>query len=204
MYDMGATEHGFAELFGAASEQAGYFTSAQAHACGYSKQLLAYHAATGRFVRIRRGLYRLRDYPSSPHEDVMAAWLATGRDTSLVSHESALDLLDLSDVVPSSIHLLISRTRRGLLGLPGVTLHTTVHAVRPNEVTVREGMRLTAPARTIIDVAELGTAPEQVIMAIAQARDRGWITASELRAAAQYRDSRVTSLIDKGLEEDGT
>jgi hypothetical protein len=62
-------------------------------------------------------------------------------------------------------------------------------------------MRLTAPVRTIIDVAELGTAPEQVIMAIAQARDRGWITASELRAAARWRDSRVLSLIDKGLEE---
>src|SRR5665213_1567333 len=116
MCDIEAKEHDFADLFGAASEQAGYFTSAQAHANGYSKQLLAYHAATGRFVRIRRGLYRLRDYPSSPHEEVMAAWLAIGRDTSLVSHESALDLLDLSDVVPTSIHLLIPRTRRGLPG----------------------------------------------------------------------------------------
>jgi hypothetical protein len=42
-----------------------------------------------------------------------------------------------------------------------------------------------------------------VIMAIAQAQDRGWITASELRAEARCRDSRVMSLIDKGLEEGG-
>ncbi len=204
MHDIESLEPGFIDLFGVASEQAGYFTSAQAHSCGYSTQLLAYHAATGRFVRIRRGLYRLRDYPSSPHEEVMAAWLALGRDISLVSHESALDLLELSDVVPTSIHLLIPRTRRGLPGRPGVTLHTTKHAIRLDEITIREGMRLTAPARTIVDVAELGTAPEQVIMAIAQARDRGWITAPELHAAARCRDSRTISLITKGLEEGGT
>jgi predicted transcriptional regulator of viral defense system len=199
MYDISDSEPDFASLFGAASEQAGFFTSAQAHACGYSKQLLAYHAAKGRFVRIQRGLYRLRDYPSSPHEEVMAAWLATGKDSSIVSHESALDLLDLSDVVPTSIHMLIPRNRRGLSGMPGVTLHTTTHAIQPNEIALREGMRLTAPARTILDVAELGTAPEQVIMAIVQASDRGWITDAELRAEARDRDSRVTALIDKGL-----
>jgi predicted transcriptional regulator of viral defense system len=200
MYDILIPEPDFAALFGAASEQAGYFTSAQAHACGYSKQLLAYHAAAGRFVRIRRGLYRFRDYPSSQYEDVMAAWLATGKDSAVVSHESALDLLDLSDVVPRSIHMLIPRARRGLPAMPGVTLHTTTHAIQPNEITIREGMRVTAPARTIADVAELGTAPEQVIMAIEQAMDRGWITAAKLRAAARYRDSRVIHLIDKGLE----
>src|SRR5260370_41057800 len=64
-------------LFELASEQGGYFTAAQARTCGFSKALLAHHAKSGRFLRVRQGLYRLREYPSSPREDVIAAWLVT-------------------------------------------------------------------------------------------------------------------------------
>src|SRR5258708_4740604 len=92
------------DLFALATEQAGYFTAAQAHALGYGWPLLAYHARSGRFIRLRRGLYRLRDYPSSRREDVLAAWLAAGRDATVVSHESALEIHELSDVVPDATH----------------------------------------------------------------------------------------------------
>src|SRR5690242_4300023 len=101
-------------LFATASEQHGYFTSAQARGCGFTRFLLARHAATGRFIRVRRGLYRLRDYPSSPREEVVAAWLAVGKDAAVVSHASALDLLGLSDVVPDLVHLTVPRSKRHL------------------------------------------------------------------------------------------
>ena len=52
-------------LFELASEQGGYFTAAQARTCGFSKALLAHHAKSGRFLRVRQGLYRFREYPSS-------------------------------------------------------------------------------------------------------------------------------------------
>ena len=82
-----------AQLFELSSEQGGYFTAAEAQTCGYSRALLAHHAKSGQFIRVRQGLYRFRDYPSSPREDVIAAWLATGREAAVVSHESALDIL---------------------------------------------------------------------------------------------------------------
>lgn len=188
-------------LFALASEQAGYFTSSQAQAYGYSSQLLSYHAARGRFQRVRRGLYRLRDYPSSPREEIMAAWLAAGKESALVSHESALEVLGLSDVVPTTIHLLVPRHRRWLHILPGGTVHTTAHALGPEEIVTREGLRITAPMRTILDVAEAGTAPEQVIMAVRQARERGMILAAPLRQAALRRDRRVRDLINRALED---
>lgn len=187
-------------LFALASEQAGYFTSAQAHTYGYSPQLLSYHAEQGRFGRVCRGLYRLRDYPSSPREEVMAAWLAAGKDSAVVSHESALDLLDLADVVPSTIHLLIPRGRRWLHALPGVTVHTTATDLLPDDIVTRQGLRITAPLRTILDVADAGTAPEQVIMAVEQARARGLILPARLRAEAARRDRRVRDLIDHALD----
>lgn len=188
-------------LFALSSEQAGYFTSAQAQAYGYSSQLVGYHADHGRFERVRRGLYRLRDYPSSPREEVTAAWLAAGKESAVVSHESALEVLGLSDVVPTTIHLLVPRARRWVRALPGVTVHTTANTLAPDEIVTRQGMRITAPMRTILDVADSGTVPEQVIMAVEQARERGMIVAMRLRQAATGRDRRVRGLIDRALQE---
>ncbi len=116
-------------LFALASEQAGYSTSTQAHEYGYSTQLVGHHVAGGRFQRARRGIYRLRDYPSSPREEVMAAWLAAGKDSAVVSHESALELLGLSDVVPATIHVLVPRDRRWVYPLWGG--HRAHHHARP-------------------------------------------------------------------------
>jgi hypothetical protein len=107
MGDAFAARPDYACLFATASEQHGYFTASQVRTCGFKRDLLAYHTRHGRFIRIRRGLYRLRDYPSSPREEVVAVWLAVGKDAAVVSHASALDLLDLSDVVPDLVHLTV-------------------------------------------------------------------------------------------------
>lgn len=186
-------------LFDAASEQHGLFTAKQARACGFRTNLLTFHVRHGRFARIRRGVYRLRDYPSSRHEDVAAAWLAVGKEVAVVSHESALDLLDLSDVIPDSVHLTLPRTKRYLVALPGVTIHTTTHPLHPKDVVVRDGFRLTAATRTILDAAELGTAPEQVEMAISAATARGLTTARLLEEGAQQRGRRVIDLVAGAL-----
>lgn len=185
-------------LFATASEQAGYFTAAQARAASYSWPLLSYHAKHGRFVRVARGLYRLRDYPSSPREELIAAWLRLAPDAA-ISHESALELLDLSDIIPGSIHLTVPRARRRLVRQPGVTTHTTTRPLDAAEVFTREGVRLTTPARTIVDVAEGGAAPEQVIRATGQAIERGLTTPDRIRAAARSRGGRVRKLIETAL-----
>jgi hypothetical protein len=67
---------------------------------------------SGHFLRVRQGLYRFREYPSSPREDVIAAWLATRREVAVVSHQSALDILGLSDVVPEVVDLTVPRAKR--------------------------------------------------------------------------------------------
>lgn len=187
-------------LFEAASEQHGYFTTAQARRCGFSWDALRYHAGAGRFIRIRRGLYRLRDYPFSPEDDVMAAWLAVGKDVAVVSHETALDLLDLSDVIPNAIHLTIPRSRRYHSGIPGVKIHTTTRPLGPGDVITREDIRLTSAARTILDAAETGTGPEQIEMAVHQAIRRGLAVPDALRAGASERGGRVCRLIATSLQ----
>ena len=198
MNDTLATRPDHQGLFDTASEQAGYFTTAQALSHRFSSPLITHHARTGRFVRITRGLYRLRDYPTSPREQLIAAWLRLAPD-AVVSHESALDLFGLSDIIPNQIHVTVPRTRRRLARQPGVTVHTTKRALEGAEVAIREGVRVTAPARTIADMAESGFAPEQVIAAARQAIDRGLTTREVLRNAARGRGQRVERLIEQAL-----
>jgi predicted transcriptional regulator of viral defense system len=186
-------------LFDVAAEQHGYFTAEQAHACGFTWRTLYYHARRGRFLHLRRGLYRLRDFPASLHEEVVMVWLAAGRDEAVVSHQSALDLLDLADVIPDSVHLTVPRSRRGLAVPPGTVVHTTTRPLAPEEIVTLDGLPLTAAARTIVDVAEADLAPDQVERAVANALARGLATEAELRAQACARSGRVTDRIDRAL-----
>src|SRR4051812_45939985 len=99
-------------LEGDAYQQSGYFTVEQAENHAVSRQLLNHHVRQGRFERVRRGLYRVRGFPSSQHDDVREKWMAVGTDKAVVSHESALALLELSDNVPDKVHLLVPRRYR--------------------------------------------------------------------------------------------
>jgi predicted transcriptional regulator of viral defense system len=188
-------------LFDVASEQYGYFTADQAARCGYAPDMLTYHVRRGTFQRAHRGVYRFRDYPSSPREHVVAARLAVDKDMAVVSHESALDLWDLSDIIPDAVHLTVPRARRSLANTPppGVVVHTTARQWGDGEVRTHEGIRLTSPERTILDAAEAGTQPEQIDMAIAQALRRGWIDARRLGTNARARGRRVANLIERAL-----
>lgn len=201
MHDTMINKPDHADLFDIAAGQQGYFTSEQAREAGFSRDLLSYHASTGRFIRVQRGLYRFRDYPSSPREEVMAAWLAVGRDIAVVSHDSALELLELSDVIPNSIHLTIPRSKRYLTAPPGTVIHTTTSPIGASETMFWDGMRITTPTRSILDAAENGTPHEHIERAVQDAMDRGLTTAGLLQQAASDRPDGVRALIDRTLSE---
>jgi predicted transcriptional regulator of viral defense system len=182
-----------------AEAQHGYFTAAQARTCGFDGADLAYHTNTGKFTRVRRGIYRLRDYPPFYREHVVIPWVELGIDRAVVSHQSALDLLELSDVIPSHIHLTVPRSMRYRTRRPDVMIHTTTRTLGPNETTIREGIRITSPAVTIADAAEIGVGPEQIEMAVHQALERGITTERQLRGEAHLHSVRVRDLIDQAI-----
>jgi predicted transcriptional regulator of viral defense system len=181
---------GIRELEAEAYQQSGYFTAGQARAHRVSRQLLDHHVRRGRFARIRRGLYRIQGFPTAEHDELREAWMAVGASDALLSHESALALLDLSDNIPDGVHLLVPRRRRGLRRPAGVTLHT-----RPDDEEVatvwRDGLPLTAPARTLVDVADR-LQPEQLSMAVRQALRRGLLTRKQLQEEAARRHQQHT------------
>jgi predicted transcriptional regulator of viral defense system len=191
-----ASQSPFDVLYPVAEQQAGYFTTAQARAAGYSQRQLTYYVRTHRFDRIRPGIYRLTHHPASAHEDLFLAWLQVGPQ-AVISHESALALYELSDVLPTAVHLTISPQVSRRHG--GLRLHT--NHLSTNEITRFEGLPITTVPRTILDVAASGLADELVIQAVHQALERGLVLADDLRAAAGYRGGRARGLIRRALRE---
>ena len=185
-------------LYQIAEAQAGYFTSAQARSAGFSTSLVTYHTRTGHFERVAPRVYRLAHFPASPHEDLFVAWLRTGL-ASVVSHDSALALYELSDALPAQIHITAPRTtsRRR----PGIRLHT--NRLEQDDVTRYAGLPVTTVPRTIADVAITGLADELVLQAIEQALARGLTAPVELRILAAKRGGRVARLIESALQHEG-
>jgi len=183
-------------LYQIAEQQAGYFTTAQARQARFSPSLLSYHLDTGRFERVRPRVYRLVQFPASPHEDLYVAWLQAG-PKAVISHDSALALYDLSDLLPDQIHVTVPRTtsRRR----PGLRLHTK--RLEPADATRYEGLPVTTVLRTLIDVAAAGLADEQVQQAIREALRRGLITRESLLQLTASRGGRIKRLVDEALHE---
>jgi predicted transcriptional regulator of viral defense system len=177
-----------------AYQQSGFFTAQQAHKHGVSRQLLNHHLRQGRFERVRRGLYRIQGFPSSQYDDIREKWMGVGMDKAVISHESALRLLDLSDNIPDDVHLLVPRRYRGLRRAPGVVLHT--HADDEKVATTwGDAMTVTAPARTLVDVADR-IQPEQAAMAARQALRQGLLTRRQLeQEAARQGKTRVLATL---------
>ena len=183
-------------LYQVAEQQAGYFTATQAREAGFSRSLLSYHVGTGRFERVRPRVYRLIQFPASPHEDLYVAWLQAGPH-SVISHDSALALYDLSDLLPDQIHVTVPRTasRRR----PELRLHTKW--LEPEDVTRYEGLPVTAVLCTLVDVTAAGLADEQVRQAIQEALRQGLVARESLLRLSASHGGRIKRLVDEALRE---
>ena len=188
-----------------AQSQGGYVTTAQAEKAGFHRNALRHHAREGgRLEHAGRGLFRLRFYPSSPFDHVAAAWMLAGSEIAVVSHESALELYDLSDVIPSKVHLTLPRRYRHRKAPAGMRFHYPRKPLSNGEVRSVHGLPTTSLDRTILDALEAGTQPEQIEMAVHQAVDRALTTPKRLRAAAAGRAATVRGTVERLLRESGT
>ena len=184
------------QLYAIAESQSGYFTAAQALEAGMDRSTLSHHARPGgRYERIGRGVYRLRHFPTSRLEHVVAAWLPLRPAGGVISHESALELYDLADVIPDAVHISVPRSQRGQRPRAGVRLHTLTRLLGREEIREVSGVTATTPERTIVDSIDAGTQPEQVELAIREALRRGLTTTHRLTDATAS-SSRARDRVD--------
>lgn len=183
-------------LYDLAQRQAGYFTAAQAVEAGVSLRTLSGRVRRGDLERVRYGIYRLRQYPAQRFEDIVAACLWAGPG-SAASHETALAIHDISDAMPSQIHITVPRAFRGRQ--PGVIVH---HAALPQaDMEIREDVPVTTIARTLADIAG-SSDPSLVEQAVVDAVGRGSLTRRQLRRLVQDRPA-LAPLVVGALADNG-
>ncbi|MGH2457951.1 MAG: type IV toxin-antitoxin system AbiEi family antitoxin domain-containing protein [Chloroflexota bacterium] len=176
--------------------QGGYFDRRDAHAHDVGDSLLHYHTQTGRFERLLPGVYRLSAAPISPYDEFLLAWVWTNY-RGVISHESALALYDLADVLPARVHVTVPRQ------FHRITAPFVVHLTRLPETDIRtyNGVRVTTPARAIVDAAATGADPTQIHKAVQEALERGLANPDELRAAAVRRPNQHRRDVRRLVEE---
>ena len=165
-------------LFEIAQAQLGYFSTKQAAAAGYSSQLLYKYLNSRTVNRVRRGIYRLVHFPVSQEEDLVPLWLWTDQ-VGVFSHETALALHDLSDGLPSRVHMTVPADwRRRRLRMPeGLVLHFA--DIDDGERASSAAVPMTSPLRTLRDCIDKHVAPDLVNQAVLEAVGRGLISRDE-------------------------
>jgi predicted transcriptional regulator of viral defense system len=173
-----------AALSAVAHEQGGYFTTKQANQAGYGYKHLDYHETAGNFERVGHGLYRLPTVPPSEHDDLirLSLWSRSQKDVpqAVVSHESALVLHELSELLPNQIHLTVPPKFRKTAPR-GCVLHKA--SLPEEDIEERPGFRVTTPLRTLLDAAAGDVSQEQLEKAVRQALSRGLVRRAKLLEA---------------------
>jgi predicted transcriptional regulator of viral defense system len=170
-------------LYAIAARQGGYVTTSQARDAGYGDSHLTYHRGTGQLERVGHGLYRVPSVPLHEHDELirLALWSRdrSGRPQAVVSHDTALALHGISDVLPVATHLTVPPKFRKPRP-PGCVLH--VARVPTDDLRSWTVFSVTTPARTLADASSSRTMTAELLgQAVAQALREGLVTAKELR-----------------------
>ncbi len=130
--------------------QDGVFAIEQLYALGVSDDRLALLVAQGRLRRRYRGVYVDALTTPTPRAELLAAQLALG-PTAFLSHRTAAALHGLRPLNVRAIEVTViadHTPRRG-----GLTVRRTVDAPDPSEIRTRGALRVSSPARMIIELA---------------------------------------------------
>jgi len=181
-----------------ASEQDGFFSSAQAQAVGVDDGRLARLLQDGYVERSVRGVYRVvtgvtivTHVPEWLYVRYLALdaqrlpWERGSSPGVVVSHSSAADLLGLGSL-PADIAEFTSVRRKSTV-LPAVRIRQA--GLPPQDWSWRESGRIpvTTAARTAVDLALVGVGRDYVEAIVAQALQRQLATLAELRSALARR-----------------
>lgn len=172
-----------------ARRQHGAVSTCQLLDAGVGQHAIDARVERGWLRRLHRGVYAVGALESDLTAPAGAILATNGR--AVLSHRTAATMWGLLPARPQDpveITLLNARSR----GRPGVRVHTG--RLQTKEIRTRYGLQLTAPARTIRDLA--ATAPEELEKAINEAHVLRLVSHKELRDLLTLPRSGVRALRD--------
>jgi hypothetical protein len=138
-------DHDVAEL---AHRQHGNVTAEQLHNVGLNGKAIAMRVRRGRLFPVHRCVYAVGRPPKVPLERAAAAVLACGRGAAL-GHFGALALWGFTREWPATFDVVVTTGDRRPRG---IATHR-YKGLRRRDLTVQLGIRVTSPARTVLDCA---------------------------------------------------
>ncbi|MEA2291769.1 MAG: hypothetical protein QOF17_789 [Solirubrobacteraceae bacterium] len=137
-----------------AAQRHGVVSARELAAAGLTHHAIAHRVAHGWLQRRHRGVYLVGSAPG-PLTAEAAALLACGETTAL-SHRSAAAIWKLLPPIAGDVDVTASASVRAHAGIRVRRVAT----LDPRELTRREGLRITTPARTLVDLAATVTRRE--------------------------------------------
>jgi very-short-patch-repair endonuclease len=181
-----------------ATSQYGVFSRVQARAIGLSDRQITHRLATGRWLRVLPRVYAVAGgVPTNRRSQSMAATLWAG-DGSLVAFGTAADLWGLVGVRSSRLEIWVPAGRAR--SCDEVTVHRGTRLDRADR-TMFDGIPITTPTRTLIDVA--ARLEDEALLATMEAALRDGLTTPErlvarlgaLRGSGRAGVGRLETLI---------
>jgi len=164
-----------------AADYGGMVTVQQAVADGISPMQLVLLERRGRLERAARGLYRFPTWPTDELRQYHFAtlWPQSHRKLSyaVVSHESAIELYNLTQLNPGVVHVTVPRKTRISRDTPAwLQLH--FEDIDDRDRTFERGVPVVSIPRAIEELSPYGT--DLVHRAVSEARERRLLREDEL------------------------
>jgi hypothetical protein len=173
-------------LWALVGRQHGLITKSQLLELGYSGYAIRHRLATGRLYLVQPGVYAVGRPALSQHGRWLAAVLTCGPQ-AVLSHEDAAALLGIRTMraghpVEVSVPIRFCPRRQGIL------VHRRA-MLAPPEVTHHDGIPVTTPLVTLIDIAP-GLGRDELEGAINEADKKDLTDPDELRSALDELKNR--------------
>jgi hypothetical protein len=181
-----------AEVAQVARAQHGVVARRQLRALGLGEDAIDDRLRAGRLHRVHRGVYAVGHPLVSRHGVWLAAVLAI--DGAVLSHRAAAALWGIrqSDLVEVTVP-------RGVRPRARIRIHETT--LQPDETSTHEGIAVTTPARTLLDLAAILT-PQQLERAANEAEVRRLASPTSLDALVARYPGRPGTPAIKALLDD--
>src|SRR3954471_17729858 len=158
-----------------AARQHGVVSRSQLLDLGVGADAIKHRVGLGRLHPMYRGVYAVGHTALRSEAWWMAAVLATGPGAAL-SYRSAAELWGIRSGSRARMDVTVPRHRRS-----SARLEVHVVEMQPDEVTVEDGIRVTTPARTLIDLAAV-VSPQHLKAAFDEAEVRRLTSPTSLDA----------------------
>jgi len=174
------------ELWEVAASQRGFVTARQAAERRIGKTAMQMLVQRGTLERVAFGVYRFPRYPVDDADRYMLAVLWTRAPEACLSHETALDVYDISDVNPNLIHVTVGKGRRlRRAGGEGYALHH--EDLAPEQIGWWQEIPTVTAATAIAQCIAGGTPTYLLRQAIENGHAQGRVTTAQ-------RDELATTL----------